>query len=85
MLDSLPCSFTYIFFLTKQKKNKNILIEKKPQNMPIILNKTLFSLFRTKNYICNRLKDMAIVQVKIFRYIYYNFIFSKHFKIIAGK
>jgi hypothetical protein len=53
--------------------------------MPIILNKTLFSLFRTKNYICNRIKDMAIVQVKIFRYIYYNFIFSKHFKVIAGK
>ena len=64
-MDSLPCSFTYIFFLTKQKKNKNM-----PQNMPIILNKTLFSLFRTKNYICNRLKDMAIVQVKVFRYIY---------------
>jgi hypothetical protein len=80
MLDSLPCSFTYIFFLTKQKKKKNM-----PQNMPIILNKTLFSLFRTKNYICNRIKDMAIVQVKVVRYIYYNFIFSKHFKVIAGK
>ena len=80
MLDSLPCSFTYIFFLTKQKKNKNM-----PKNMPIILNKTLFSLFRNKNYICNRIKDMAIVQGKIFRYIYYNFIYSKHFKVIAGK